>query len=198
MWLNSSNEHLFQILSTPKSNGRKIQDGAYSFDWECPKAQKEIKETIGFLTKGCSCKLVANLIGVGVKKGNHCGPGCNCQSCKNVPIYGIPDMSEQMSCDSDSEDDASSSVSSDNSDDEDSNIMAYSLDEYVIDMLLYIESKIAVYDIAISFRRWIDIFIRVCTCSKPRILSIIARQLGSDGSDPKEAIDLKTQHEGHF
>ena len=45
---------------------------------------------------------------------------------KKVPINGTPDMSEQMSCDSqsDSEDDPSTSESSDNSDDEDSNIMS--------------------------------------------------------------------------
>ena len=45
-----------------------------------------MKRTIQFLIKGCSCKkgCISNNCGCR-KKGIHCGPGCECQGCVNLP-----------------------------------------------------------------------------------------------------------------
>lgn len=45
-----------------------------------------MKSTIQFLTKGCSCKkgCASNNCGCRIKS-KHCGPGCECQGCVNLP-----------------------------------------------------------------------------------------------------------------
>ena len=47
--------------------------------------QKQVEDTINFLTKGCSCRggCLTRRCGC-TKNGRHCGPGCQCQNCKNV------------------------------------------------------------------------------------------------------------------
>ena len=35
---------------------KKGHDGNYVFDWDSPELQEQVKGTIEFLTKGCSCK----------------------------------------------------------------------------------------------------------------------------------------------
>ena len=69
MWQNSSKEDLFHMLPKPESSGWKVQDdGTYTVDWECPTTQKEIEETINFLTRVAHIKLAASLIGVDAER----------------------------------------------------------------------------------------------------------------------------------
>lgn len=76
----------FSQLHNPEHCGWKLEDdGNYVFDWDSPELQKEVQDTIGFLTKGCSCKKVCKTKQCGCRnKGCHCGPGCDCQGCSNL------------------------------------------------------------------------------------------------------------------
>jgi len=94
----------------------KDADGSYSIDWEDPDIQHKIKGTIEFLIRGCACKkgCKSNRCKC-YKKGDHCGPGCECQGCVNIPI----DQPETASSDSDTDtiDEDGSSVASSESED---------------------------------------------------------------------------------
>jgi len=73
--------------------------------------------TIKFLTKGCSCKkgCATNTCGC-KKKNNHCGPGCECRGCTNVPgthQQNVTDTDEDSSSSSDSDGTASDSEEND-------------------------------------------------------------------------------------
>lgn len=87
MWSNSSRENIRESLPSPETCGwKKNSDGSYAFDWECPDVQKKVRDTIDFLTKGCSCKKGCLSKRCGCKKNNHhCGPGCQCHNCENIP-----------------------------------------------------------------------------------------------------------------
>ena len=76
---------MYAQLPFPEDNGWKRDDSGYSMDWDCPDLQKEVQETINFLVKGCSCKKGCKTKQCGChKKGHHCGPGCEYQSCTNL------------------------------------------------------------------------------------------------------------------
>ncbi len=45
------------------------------FDWDSQEIQEQVQDTIGFLTKGCSCKKGCKTKQCRCrKKGRHCGP----------------------------------------------------------------------------------------------------------------------------
>ena len=93
MWLNSPLADLYCSLPPPEQSGWLLNhDGSYAIDWEEPEVQMKIKQTIDFLVKGCSCKrgCKSKLCGCR-KKDKHCGPGCECQGCTNLPIEGSGD-----------------------------------------------------------------------------------------------------------
>ena len=47
----------YSELPPPEKCGwLKLEESAYSFDCECPKIQSQVKNTIDFHNKGCSCK----------------------------------------------------------------------------------------------------------------------------------------------
>ena len=47
--------------------------------------QSKVTDTINFLTKGCTCRKGCRTNQCGCrKKGNICGPGCQCQDCANT------------------------------------------------------------------------------------------------------------------
>ena len=56
---------------------------------------ENVKRTIQFLTKGCSCKkgCVSNNCGCRKKK-VHCGPGCECQGCVNLPVDEVCELDD--------------------------------------------------------------------------------------------------------
>ena len=94
------------------------------FDWESPELQKQVQDTIGFLTKGWSCKKGCRTKQCGCrKKGHHCGPGCDCHGCTNLfqsTNYQDPaDESEDEDEETDHEDFSQQCSSSSVSEDED-------------------------------------------------------------------------------
>ena len=86
LWLNSPEEDVQASLPSPDNCGwKQASDDSYTVDWESPSVQKQVEDTINFLTKGCSCRGGCLTRRCGCKKnGRHCGPGCQCQNCKNV------------------------------------------------------------------------------------------------------------------
>ena len=87
MWQCSNQCDMYSSLPQPEDSGWTIcEDGKYKIDWEAPEIVEKVKRTIQFLIKGCSCKkgCISNNCGCR-KKGIHCGPGCECQGCVNLP-----------------------------------------------------------------------------------------------------------------
>ena len=124
MWANSPQEDVLEGLPPPEQSGWKIVGNQqYEFDWESEEAQQRVQNTIDFLTRGCSCKKrqchQKSACGC-VKNSRFCGPGCECQSCLNLPI-----IEQQGEEDSGEESDDSSPVS----EEEDSTII---MDEEII------------------------------------------------------------------
>jgi len=57
MWRHSPESDIFAQLKAPEQSGWKQEEnGSYVFNWDSPELQKQVQDTIGFLTKGCSCK----------------------------------------------------------------------------------------------------------------------------------------------
>ncbi len=86
MWRNSNGEDILGGLPAPEESGwTRNTDGEYIYDWECPTVLQRVKDTIDFLTKGCSCKKGCSTKRCNCRKnGHHCGPGCTCINCVNV------------------------------------------------------------------------------------------------------------------
>lgn len=87
MWQNSHLPDMYSPLPQPESCGwLHSDDGGYHIDWEAPEIIERVKNTIEFLTKGCTCKKGCRTNNCGCKKKyRYCGPGCECQGCTNVP-----------------------------------------------------------------------------------------------------------------
>lgn len=133
MWGNSAEEDLQQSLPSPEVCGwMKNTDGSYGIDWECPKVQHGVQETINFLTKGCSCKKGCASRRCGcVSKGKNCGPGCLCNNCVNVATSSPSDLVshsmsssniEDVPSESDDDFDSDSSASDSENDSEQGNV----------------------------------------------------------------------------
>ena len=88
MWGNSPQHDAMEGLPLPEHSGWKVDNDGDEFDWESDEVQQRVKLTIDFLTRGCSCKKrqCHKKSGCGcVRNSKYCGPGCECQSCLNVP-----------------------------------------------------------------------------------------------------------------
>ena len=84
MYNNSPQQNLFEGLPLPENSGWKIEGSTFKIDWDSPDMQDKVK---GFLTKGCSCKRGCKTRQCGCrKKSQHCGPGCECHGCVNLPV----------------------------------------------------------------------------------------------------------------
>ena len=112
LWHASSQEDMYKDLPTPERSGwLKQSDGSYAIDWEDKHVQGEIQSTIDYLIRGCACKTGCRTKRCKCnKKGNYCGPGCECQGCSNMSLTGheqpeLPSSDEEM-------DDAASNFSS--------------------------------------------------------------------------------------
>ena len=143
MWQNSSEADLFHMVPKPENSGWKLEDdGSYSFDWECPQLQQRIENTITFLIKGCSCKRGCLSLRCGCKKkGSHCGPGCQCQSCKNLPLSDSGEPLRTTDSESDDEEEESNDDESSSDSEESENIqtevIADNFEDSIIDISLY-------------------------------------------------------------
>ena len=87
MWQNSHLPDMYSPLLQSESCGwLRSDDGGYHVDWEAPEIIERVKNTIEFLTKGCTCKKGCRTNNCGCKKKyRYCGPGCECQGCTNLP-----------------------------------------------------------------------------------------------------------------
>lgn len=86
-WYNSTNHDTREGLPQPEQSGWLLQaDGTYTFDWDSPELQERVKNTVEFLTKGCSCSKThcRNCQCSCRKQGRHCGPACKCRQCENI------------------------------------------------------------------------------------------------------------------
>ena len=93
-----------ELPSPEKCGCLKLEESTYSFDWECPKIQSQVKDTIDFLTKGCSCKKGCHSNHCHCrKKGNYCGRGCQCHSCINMSTTNIAKQTLETSSEEESE-----------------------------------------------------------------------------------------------
>ncbi len=97
---------MYSDLSLPEQSGwERDENGEYSVNWDSPEACKQVQETIEFLTKGCSCKKGCQTRQCGCKKkGRHCGPGCECHGCVNLPV----DTVEKLASDEDADEEGGS------------------------------------------------------------------------------------------
>jgi len=96
---------MYSSLLQPEQSGW-IKDGDhYAIDWEVTEVMERIKGTISFLTKGCSCKKGCRTNNCGCKhRSGHCGPGCTCVGCTNLPV-AQPKHQDDPDCGSSSSDD---------------------------------------------------------------------------------------------
>lgn len=87
LWLNSPRSDPYMYTPPPEESGWiALPDGTFGIDWEDSHVQSVIEQNINFLLKGCSCKKGCTTTRCGCKKkSNHCGPGCECQGCNNLP-----------------------------------------------------------------------------------------------------------------
>ena len=101
---NSTKEDPYNNLPYPELCGWcKNEGGVYTYDWEFPEVQSRVTETINFLTKGCTCKKGCyNQCGCRRKRST-CGPGCQCQGCKNVGAVPGTQASKTDGTDTESE-----------------------------------------------------------------------------------------------
>jgi len=117
MWQQSHYANVYSSLPPPEQSGWKKNGSDYTIDWEADDVMEEIQETIKFLTKGCSCKKGCTNNNCGCKKrSNHCGPGCECVGCMNLPV-----VAQQQQC--------AIVDSSSDEDDTDDNNLPYSDDD---------------------------------------------------------------------
>ena len=117
MWQKSTDRDMYASLLPPEHSGWKKDNEGYEIDWEDNHVISKITGTIKFLTKGCSCKkgCATNICGC-KKKNNHCGPGCECRGCTNVPgthQQNVTGTDEDSSSSSDSDGTASDSEEND-------------------------------------------------------------------------------------
>ena len=85
MWQQSIHPDMYSSLPLPEHSGWIKDDEDYAIDWEDIEVTDKVKNTIQFLTKGCSCKTGCASNNCGCKKkSNYCGPGCECQGCTNL------------------------------------------------------------------------------------------------------------------
>ena len=88
MWQQSIYPDMYSSLPLPELSGWIKEDNSYAIDWEDKEIEDNIKDTIKFLTKGCSCRKGCASNNCGCKRmSSYCGPGCECQGCINLSAH---------------------------------------------------------------------------------------------------------------
>ncbi len=89
---------------------KKLDASSLAIDWESETNVSVVRDQVAFIQKGCGCRTGCSSSRCKCKKTNcHCGPGCKCTGCTNVPVQAFQTSRIQQDCDSESE--ASSSGS---------------------------------------------------------------------------------------
>ena len=112
LWNNSHLSDIFSSLPPPKESGWVHNpDNTYSVDWEDPEIEGQIKQNIDFLLSGCGCKTGCRNARCSCKrKALHCGPGCVCIGCNNLPAQGS--LAENDAIEEDEDQDTTSDIAS--------------------------------------------------------------------------------------
>ena len=95
------------------SVGKQPDPNTLEIDWDSTSDANvaQVRTTVALIKKGCGCKTGCLSARCKCKKGgNHCGPGCKCIRCCNLPENASLDMvnievDETRDCDSDSDGD---------------------------------------------------------------------------------------------
>lgn len=74
---------------------KQVNSNTLEIDWDSEDNITEVRTRVAFIKKGCGCKMgcVTNRCKC-KRNNNHCGPGCACQSCGNLPAQAAPDGRE--------------------------------------------------------------------------------------------------------
>ena len=134
MWQRSIHADMYSSLSPPEHSGWTKDGDTFAIDWEDTEVMSKIRGTINFLTKGCSCKKGCATNNCGCrKKSNHCGPGCECRGCINLPLPQDPATTQDTSDDEDnSTDDNDSITDSENNSEECEDLETEVITDYLI------------------------------------------------------------------
>ena len=92
MWNNSPQQDVMKEISLPEDSGWFLTaDNKYAIEWESPEIEEQVKSSINFLVKGCSCKKSkCKTLQCSCRKGGrNCGPGCECHGCTNLPNISV-------------------------------------------------------------------------------------------------------------
>ena len=113
LWQNSHLSDVYSSLPPPQTHGWALSsEGTFSINWEAPDVQEKISMNIEILTKGCHCKTGCKSKVCGCrKKLRHCGPGCDCHGCTNLPSVSIHEeelQADQSNSDTESDTESSS------------------------------------------------------------------------------------------
>ena len=92
-------------------NGWKQPDPhTLAIDWDSEANITQVRTTVALIKKGCGCKTGCLTARCKCKRGgNHCGPGCKCLRCCNLPDSESSEMIVDESEDLESEDPESDS-----------------------------------------------------------------------------------------
>ena len=72
--------------------GWKISEGSLLIDWDAPENIEVVRQRVGLLLRGCSCKKGCKTNRCSCRKRcRKCGPGCSCCNCENGPTSSNSD-----------------------------------------------------------------------------------------------------------
>ena len=92
MWTFTLASDVYGNLPEPVEMGWKMENSKYKIQWEDEDREREIKQNLLFLTKGCNCRKVCKTGSCGcIKRKNICGPACKCKNCTNSSIQDCND-----------------------------------------------------------------------------------------------------------
>ena len=95
-------------------NGWKVVANQLQVDWDSEDNIAQIRTRVSLIKRGCGCKTGCMSARCKCRKaGSHCGPGCKCSTCSNLPTsnathHSIVTEDVDCECDSDSDTDADS------------------------------------------------------------------------------------------
>jgi len=103
------NQAVLNEINHPPLNqfGWKQSQDSLNIDWDSENNLTNIRHEVALIRKGCGCKSGCSSARCKCKKANnHCGPGCKCIGCTNLPQQALEVCPEESS---DSETDSNSS-----------------------------------------------------------------------------------------
>ncbi len=108
---------LNRILCPPleQFGWKKPDASTLAIDWESETNVSVVREQVAFIQKGCGCRTGCSTARCKCKKHNsHCGPGCKCTGCTNLPAMALPSSHLEQNCDSESERESTSGSGDEN------------------------------------------------------------------------------------